>query len=89
MALPHIKNNNTSRKTALLSVLLLACYFFGTVQLKAQHVFEFKKPARSHKISFSLHRNLIIIQAYLNNKGPYNFLLDTGVNRCILTDPRL
>ncbi|RZL30118.1 MAG: peptide-binding protein, partial [Pedobacter sp.] len=34
-------------------------------------------------------KNLIIIPIYINGKGPYNFLLDTGVGPMIITEPSL
>ncbi len=36
-----------------------------------------------------MHRNLIIVKTMLNDKGPFNFMLDTGVNYSIITDPTL
>jgi hypothetical protein len=52
--------------------------------------FTFNKPNQHEtQLPFSTQRNLIIIAAYLNGRGPYNFLLDTGVGTSLLTDPRL
>ncbi|MDB5146892.1 MAG: hypothetical protein JWQ57_912, partial [Mucilaginibacter sp.] len=31
----------------------------------------------------------MIIQLKINNKGPFNFILDTGVGLMIITDPKL
>jgi len=49
---------------------------------------EFLFPGKTKKdaISFSLIRNLVVIGVYINEKGPYNFILDTGVGPMILTD---
>ena len=41
------------------------------------------------RVPFLAQRNLLIISARLNGKGPYNFLLDTGVASSLLTDPQL
>ncbi|MBE7179045.1 MAG: aspartyl protease family protein, partial [Mucilaginibacter polytrichastri] len=38
---------------------------------------------------FKLVRNLVVVEAYVNNKGPYNFILDTGVGIFLITDPSL
>jgi predicted aspartyl protease len=46
-----------------------------------------KRPKVS--IPFQVHRNLIIVSTTLNGKGPFNFLLDTGVNFSIITDPSI
>lgn len=40
-------------------------------------------------IPFKLERNLMIIQLKINHKGPFNFILDTGVGLMIITDPKL
>ena len=47
--------------------------------------------AGRHKVRlpFITQRNLIIVAARLNGRGPYNFLLDTGVGTSLLTDPTL
>ncbi len=55
----------------------------------AQTVFKFTQGQKKQKIPFQLHRNLIIVQASLNGKGPYNFLIDTGVSSSIITDAGL
>lgn len=40
-------------------------------------------------IGFELVKNLIIVPLYLNGKGPFNFILDTGVGPLIITDAAL
>jgi len=34
-------------------------------------------------------RNLVIIKLKINNKGPFNFILDTGVGQMLITEPSL
>lgn len=48
--------------------------------------FEFSGKRKKQSIPFTLVKNLIIIPLYINGKGPYNFLLDTGVAQMIITD---
>ena len=47
----------------------------------------------SHKkkvdIPFRLVRNLVIVKLKINNKGPFNFIMDTGAGLMIITDPTL
>ncbi len=52
--------------------------------------FRFEK-LKEHKVRvpFEFQRNLIIVQAHLNGKGPFNFLLDSGVGISLITDPTL
>ncbi len=45
--------------------------------------------ARYATFKFDTHRNLIIVAARLNGKGPYHFLLDTGVSTSLLTNTAL
>jgi len=45
--------------------------------------------ARRAVIKFDMHRNLIVVAARLNGQGPYHFLLDTGVNSSLITNPAL
>ncbi|MCA8831014.1 aspartyl protease family protein [Hymenobacter pini] len=50
--------------------------------------FHFKHThTRQARIPFVLQRNLIVIETWLNNQGPYNFLLDTGIGTSLITDP--
>ena len=52
---------------------------------------EFTFPGKKQKqsIPFKCVKNLIIIPVYINEKGPYNFVLDTGVGPMIITDPSI
>jgi hypothetical protein len=34
-------------------------------------------------------RDMVVIQLHINNKGPYNFILDTGVGLMLITEPKL
>lgn len=75
---------------ALLAVWLLSCCL-APAPCRAQAA-EFrlaKATARRATLRCELQRNLIIVGARLNGQGPYNFLLDTGVNQSIITDPAL
>jgi len=40
-------------------------------------------------IPFHMVRDLIIIHLNINGKGPFNFILDTGVGMMLITDPKL
>lgn len=44
---------------------------------------------RKIKMPFLFERNLIIVPVYINESGPFNFILDTGVSILIITDPDL
>jgi hypothetical protein len=51
--------------------------------------FTFNGHRKKDAIQFQLVKNLIIIPVYINDKGPYNFILDTGVAPLLITDPTI
>jgi len=66
-------------------ILLLLIFHPG----QSQTFFKFSSPRKQLTLPFSFHRNLIIVPLYINNQGPYNFLLDTGVGMGLITNPNL
>lgn len=72
-------------RTYQLILLIQICI---TYSVHAQQ-FYFKGNRNKDAISFSLVKNLVIIPLYINNNGPFNFILDTGVGPLIITDPHL
>ncbi|MDB4927349.1 MAG: Aspartyl protease [Mucilaginibacter sp.] len=73
------------RISAIWLSCLLCCCFFTTTH--AQYFT--MDNARRVTIPFKLVRNLVIIELKINNKGPYNFILDTGVGFMLITEPTL
>src|SRR3954470_20823183 len=67
----------------------LCLFWFLTFSASAQTHFKFTEGRKKQKLKFQLHRNLIIVQTKLNGKGPFNFLVDTGVSSSIITDAGL
>jgi len=64
---------------------LLGCTFFtGHAQS-----FDLVKYRKHITIPFRIIRNMIVIRVRINDKGPFNFILDTGVGLMIITDPLL
>ncbi|MCC3159560.1 aspartyl protease family protein [Hymenobacter sp. 15J16-1T3B] len=52
--------------------------------------FQLRRPrARQAVLNFELQRNLIVLPVRLNGRGPYYFILDTGVGKSIITDSGL
>lgn len=51
--------------------------------------FTFSGKRQRDAISFTSVRNLIIVPLYINDKGPFDFILDTGVGPMIITDTSL
>ncbi|HEY9196433.1 MAG TPA: aspartyl protease family protein [Mucilaginibacter sp.] len=70
---------------ALWVLCLLA---FCCTTARAQY-FDLEAKKKKVNLPFRLVRNLMVIKLKINNKGPYNFILDTGVGLMIITDPKL
>jgi hypothetical protein len=51
--------------------------------------FDISGHKRKITIPFRLVRNLVVIKLKINDKGPYNFIMDTGAGLMIITDPAL
>jgi predicted aspartyl protease len=51
--------------------------------------FLFKRNRQRQSIPFKCIKNLMIIPVYVNGKGPFDFVLDTGVGPMIITDPSI
>lgn len=51
--------------------------------------FDLNQNRKRVNIPFIQARNMVVIKLKINDKGPYNFVLDTGVGLMIITDPSL
>jgi hypothetical protein len=77
-----------SRKTWPFALLLL-CIMLGSFSRANAQYFDLENNRKHVTIPFRLIRNLIIIKLNINNAGPFNFILDTGVGLMIITEPKL
>ncbi len=68
--------------TICLGLVFLASSVFG-------QEFLFKRNRQKQSITFKCIKNIMVIQVYVNGKGPYDFVLDTGVGPMIITDPSI
>lgn len=68
----------------LLSLSLLAPWP-GYAQLAALHLA--RPGTRVASVPLRVRRNLLLVPVWLNERGPFQFVLDTGVETAILTDP--
>jgi hypothetical protein len=68
----------------LFCAVLLLSFLVGFSQ-------DFHLPGKQQKqsITFRNIKNLIVIPVMVNGKGPYNFVLDTGVGPMIITEPSI
>lgn len=67
---------------------LLLLVFLCPPKTRAQY-FSITGGKKRVSIPFKLVRNLVIVQVNINNKGPFNFVMDTGVGITIITNPKL
>lgn len=79
--------------TIKIKVLCCVLVTFGllnsfAIAVHAQ-IFTFDDKRQKDGLNFDLIQNLMIIPVYINNQGPYNFVLDTGVGPTIITNPKL
>jgi hypothetical protein len=68
--------------------VILLLFIYCGMPVHAQF-FELTGNKKKVEIPFKLVRNLVVIKARVNNRGPYNFILDTGVGNMIITEPKL
>jgi hypothetical protein len=66
-------------------LLLINCF---NTTVSAQY-FDITGHKKKVIIPFQLVRNLVIIKLKINDKGPFNFIMDTGAGLMIITDPTL
>src|ERR1700753_621248 len=67
-------------------LLLMLCLGFRYTYAQR---FEIDDNHKRATIPFKIIRDLIIVKLMINDKGPYNFVLDTGVGLMIITEPKL
>lgn len=81
----------TARKNWCLHGLIILLITILVIPLSslAQPYFHFSRNQTRASIGYKFYRNLIVIPLMLNGKGPFNFVLDTGVGVFTITDPAL
>ncbi|MFD2873321.1 aspartyl protease family protein [Mucilaginibacter ximonensis] len=75
-----------SKRYRFIILAVIVCCFSKAA---AAQSFSMEEPGTSETIPFELVRNLIVVQLKINNQGPYNFALDTGVGYMLITEPSL
>jgi hypothetical protein len=77
------------RKVAGLSLMvILVITVLSCFSAKAQY-FDIEGNHKRTTIPFQMIRELIIIHLKINGRGPFNFVLDSGVGLMLITDPKL
>ncbi|WP_256011114.1 aspartyl protease family protein [Desertivirga xinjiangensis] len=70
-----------------IKLLIFLHLSLGCIRTSAQ--FHLAKRGSSESFEFTFIKNLIIIPLTINGKGPFNFVLDTGVGVFLITEPSL
>lgn len=71
-------------RVASLLIFLCGCSLFANAQY-----FDLQGNKKRVTIPFRIIRDMIVIRLDINGKGPFNFILDTGVGLMLITDPKL
>ncbi|MBL4674659.1 MAG: aspartyl protease family protein [Mucilaginibacter sp.] len=66
--------------------LFFTALFLCAFHLANAQYFALNPEKKKVNIPFKMMRNMIIVKMSINNKGPFNFILDTGVGLMIITD---
>ncbi|MFD2285167.1 peptide-binding protein [Pedobacter petrophilus] len=69
-------------------VMICLAFLLSFFKVYAQD-FAFSGNRTKQSIPFKCIKNLIIIPLFVNGKGPYDFVLDTGVGPLIITEPSI
>ena len=69
----------------LLLIPVLICH----LTLANAQYFALAGHQKKARLRFQMVRDLMVIPLYINHKGPFNFVLDSGVGLMIITDPKL
>lgn len=69
--------------------LVLFAFLAFIMPVWAQDRFVFDGDRKQEALVFKKSRGLIILPLYINGKGPFNFILDTGVGHLLITDADL
>lgn len=76
------------RNSYLRTFIVLLCWLGFITSALAQGFFLASKKKRE-SIPFTLVRNMIVVKLKINGKGPFNFILDTGVGIMVITEPTM
>jgi hypothetical protein len=80
----RLAQNRAAARAAIISILLLCSSFAANAQY-----FDLQGGRKRLNIPFRMVRDMIVIQLNINEKGPFNFILDSGVGLMLITDPKL
>lgn len=85
-----LKNNSISKKGfSLFRIFYIAAIIILFAGDTFAQKFEFSGNRKRETLGFRMIKNQMVIQLQINGKGPFNFILDTGVGLVLISDPNL
>lgn len=78
-----------SVRTFTIKFLMVMLAFLLCLDEVSAQRFEFPGRRKKEVVPFKMVKNLMIIKLMVNGKGPFNFVLDTGVGLFLISDPKL
>jgi len=73
----------------LLRIICLFCLLNCTFLTVHAQYFDLVNHRKHVTVPFRIIRNMIVIKLKINDRGPFNFILDTGAGMMIITEPSL
>lgn len=73
----------------MIRFITILAFIVLSVQNTFAQKFEFNGNRKRETLPFKMIKDLMVIQLQINGKGPFNFILDTGVGLILISDPRL
>ena len=80
--------HSSIKKYMIKLFIMVICVMLSLIEVSAQK-FEFPGKRKKENMTFTMVKNLMIIKLTVNGKGPFNFVLDTGVGLLLISDPKL
>jgi len=77
---------SSTKATISIAVIVTFCLQMLLYNTVSAQLFNFSRGIKKDAIQFKKIKNVIIVPLTINDKGPYNFILDTGVDPLIITD---
>ncbi len=79
----------SSIRAFVIKFFIMLIGFALSVNDTSAQKFEFPGKRKKEIVPFKMVKNLMIIKLMVNGKGPFNFVLDTGVGIFLISDPKL
>jgi len=76
-------------RAKLLRIVALLVFLCCSCRLVNAQYFDLAGGRKRVTLPFRMIRDLMVVRLNINGKGPFNFIIDTGVGLMLITDPKL